>query len=98
MRGFDSHGKTGTECAGVIFDHHRQIELFTTFVSQTKTHDATAVTNGQRHLFNGHGFSGENHIAFVFTVFVIENHHTAMFTECGQCKLYTIGRGAKSGK
>ena len=90
MRRFNGHGKTGTKGAGVVFDHHRQIELLTTIFGNTQAYDAAAVTDGQRHLFNGHIFGGENHVAFVFTVFIVKHHHTAAFAQCIQCMFNTL--------
>jgi hypothetical protein len=40
------------------------------------------VTNGQCHLLNGHGFCGEDHVTFVFTVFIIKHHYTAPVAQC----------------
>ncbi|CCJ94124.1 hypothetical protein BN131_1797 [Cronobacter malonaticus 681] len=98
VRRFDGYSKTGAERAGVVFHHHRQVELFTAFFGQAQADNAAAVTDGQRHLFNGHGFGGENHVAFVFTVLVIEHHHAAPFAQCGDRVFHAFKSGAKSRK
>ncbi|CDK92189.1 hypothetical protein [Klebsiella pneumoniae IS33] len=84
--------------AGVVLYHHRQIQLFAAFFGQAQAHNAAAVTNGQRHLLNGHGFSGEDHIAFVFTVFIIKHHHAAAFAQGVQSVFHTFKSGTKRRK
>ncbi|GCJ44821.1 hypothetical protein BvCmsK56A_04145 [Escherichia coli] len=95
---FNGHGKTGAIGAGVIFYHHWQIKLFTAIFSDAQANNTATVANGQRHLLNGHGFCREDHIAFVFTVFIIKHHYTASFTQRSQCIFNTFERRTKRGK
>ena len=95
---FDGYRKAGAEGAGVVFYHHWQIQLLTALFVKTQADDPTAVANGQRHLLNGHGFGGENHITFVFTIFIVKHHHTATFTKGGKSLFDTFDRGTKRGK
>lgn len=82
LRRFDGHGEGGLELAGVVGHHHRQLKLLTAFFGDAQAHDTAAVANGQRHLLNGHGFRGEDHVTFVFTVFIIEHHYAAPVAQC----------------
>ena len=66
--------------------------------SLTKTGKVKRAMTKKRHLLNGHGFCREDHIAFVFTVFIIKHHHTASFTQRSQCIFNTFERRTKRGK
>lgn len=90
MRRFNGHGEAGTKGAGVVFNHHRQIKLLATVFGDAQAYDAATVTDGQRHLLNGHVLGGKNHVAFVFTVFIVKHHHTAAFAQCIQCMFNTL--------
>ncbi|MGS3570940.1 hypothetical protein ACB264_02910 [Klebsiella pneumoniae] len=49
--------------------------------------------------FNGHGFSGEDHIAFVFNgAFIIKHHHAAAFAQGVQSVFHTFKSGTERRK
>ena len=93
----DGHGEGCAVFAGVVADHHRQLKAADVLIGQAEADNAAAFADEQGHLFGGQVFGGENEIAFVFPVFIIDQKNAMPATEGGQGCFYAVLGIAEAG-
>ena len=79
------HGECRTVAARIDGGHRGQVELPDPLFGQTEAYDATASADHQGHLFDGHICRGKDQIAFVLSVFIVNQQDSAALAEafCG---------------
>lgn len=71
------HGECRTVAARIDGGHRGQVELPDPLFGQTEAYDATASADHQGHLFDGHICRGKDQIAFVLSVFIVNQQDSA---------------------
>ena len=74
----DRHGEGGTVGGAVVAHHQRQVELFAALAGQGQADQATAVLGHEVDRFGRDMVGGQNQVAFVLAVFLVdEDDHLA---------------------
>ena len=90
--GFDGFGESGAEAGGVVLRHGTEAEVICAIFGEGEADEAAAETSHEVDGFGGDELCGEGEIAFVFTVFVVDDYDHATVAEVGDCS-FDVGEG-----
>ncbi len=89
----DRHREGGTEGRGILRHHRQQVEFTAARLGQHQTDDAGSLANQTRHLRHRQGGGGKDHVAFVFTVGVVNDDNAAAPLQGGDRRPLPRGGG-----
>ena len=94
----DRHGECGAMALGVVVNHHRQTQIVTTLTCKRGHHHTRCVANDERQLLGCYVFCSHDEVAFVFAIFVVDEHdHVAAgngrnhVVNCGERAVCCLG-------
>ena len=86
----DGNGKRRAEHRRIVDNLHVELQLAATLQGYRRTKHATRMLEHKVYLLRCYFFGGDNKVAFVFAVFVVDHNNKFSFTEIGNSLFYTI--------